>query len=369
MIDHTSKCIWAFSNKHFVSTLPPEQIYCIAAQPPADVATPTSRPTGPVSLLDRLKALTGQLTALDDSRLYASNDFFVKDRTFVDLGLGKESRGVVGMGAVQRYIVVALKPGNIFSEPSATTNADEMLLFVTDNGREWSRARFPHGHGLKENAYTIVESTPHSIMVDVLTHPSAVAGTMFTSNSNGTYFVKSLDYTSRSISGIVDFEKIVAVEGISIANTVSNADEIERHHSHKRVQTKITFDDGGHWQLLKAPDTNVKGKKFKCDVSDPQSCALHLHSVTQPHNLGRVFSTPAPGILMGVGNVGEYLSSYDESDTFLSIDGGLSWRMVREGARKYEIGDQGGLLVTVDDEEPTDEVDYSYDFGKTWCVS
>lgn len=369
MIDHTSKCIWAYSNKHFKSTVPLETVFCIAYEPPSDELKPTSsRTSGPVSLLDRLKALTGQLSSLRESRLYSSSDFFVKDRTLIDLGLGKNSKGVVGMGAVQRYIVVALKPGNIFSDPSnkPTSASDEMLLFVSEDGREWSRARFPHGHGLRENAYTIVESTPHSIMVDVLTHPSAVAGTMFTSNSNGTYFVKSLDYTSRSANGIVDFEKIIAIEGISIANTISNADEIESHHHHKKVQSQITFDDGGHWQLIKAPSTNSKGSRVGCDTSDLQSCSLHLHSVTQPHNFGRVFSTPAPGILMGVGSVGDHLKPYEESDTFMSIDGGLSWKMVHEGARKYEIGDQGGLLITIDDEEATEEVDYSYDFGKTW---
>ncbi|KAG0144537.1 hypothetical protein CROQUDRAFT_108449 [Cronartium quercuum f. sp. fusiforme G11] len=358
MLDHTSKCIWAYSNKHFVSTLPLEQVFCIAYEPPKEIEKPTSM----TSLLDRLKSLTGQLGLLRESRLYSSVDFFQHDRTLIDLGLGKDSRGVIGMGAVQRYIVVALKPGNVFTHSSNTNSADEMLLFVTENGREWSRARFPHGHGLRENAYTIVESTTHSIMVDVLTHPSAISGTMFTSNSNGTYFVKSLDFTSRSNSGIVDFEKIVAIEGISIANTISNHHEIEHQHGRKQVQTKITFDDGGHWQFLKAPKTS----STNCDITDLQSCALHLHSVTQPHNFGRVFSTPAPGILMGVGSIGEKLLPYDESDTFLSIDGGLNWNLVAEGARKYEIGDQGGLIVMIDDEAPTDQVEYSYDFGKTW---
>ncbi|POW02780.1 hypothetical protein PSTT_11522, partial [Puccinia striiformis] len=353
MIQHSTKCMWAYSNKHFSSSVAEEMIYCITKEAPSD----------------QLKALAGQLVNDRESRLYSSKDFFVKDRQYVDLGLGKNGRGVVGMGAVQKYIVVALKPGNIFSEAiNGQSSSDEMLLFVTSDGMNWARANFPHGHGLKENAYTIVESTPHSIMVDVLTHPTAGAGTLFTSDSNGTHFIKSLENTSRSTSGIVDFEKIMAIEGISIANTVLNVDEVKGSKEHKKVQSKITFDDGGHWSLLKAPSVDAHGNKFHCDVSDIQSCALHLHSVTQPHNFGRVFSTPSPGILMGVGNVGEHLLSYGESDTFLSIDGGLNWKMVKEGARKYEIGDQGGLIVMLDDEETTDEVDYSFDFGKTWST-
>ncbi|MBW0519773.1 hypothetical protein O181_059488 [Austropuccinia psidii MF-1] len=378
LFDHSSKCIWAYSNKHFKSNLPENLIYCITDQTISNTNDQSndndSNQTTPKSFLERLKSLTSTpIKSSRESRLYSSTDFFKNDKTLIDLGLGKNGRGIIGMGAVQGYLVVALKPGNIFSSSKSIfdnhhnqIDQDEMLLYITLNGQDWSRAQFPHGHGLKENAYTIVESTPHSIMVDVLTNPTAGSGTIFTSNSNGTYFVKSLDHTSRSLSGIVDYEKIVSIEGISIANTILNVQELESRKEEKKTQSKITFDDGAHWSLIRAPINDINGKKFDCDTSDLLSCALHLHSVTQPHNFGKVFSTPSPGIIMGVGNVGEYLLPYNECDTFLSIDGGLNWKMVKEGARKYEIGDQGGLLVVIDDEESTDEVDYSFDFGVTW---
>ncbi|KAJ3503976.1 hypothetical protein NMY22_g18068 [Coprinellus aureogranulatus] len=94
--------------------------------------------------------------------------------------------------------------------------------------------------------------------------------------------------------------------------------------------------------------------------------ALHMHSVTNPHNFGRVFSSPAPGFVMGVGSVGKSLGAYDEGDTFLSTDAGISWKMVAKGAHKYEFGDQGSILVLVDDEQLTSEVKFSLDLGKTW---
>jgi len=72
---------------------------------------------------------------------------------------------------------------------------------------------------------------------------------------------------------------------------------------------------------------------------------------------------------MGVGSIGSHLLAYDECDTFLSIDNGVSWRMVDDGAKKYEFGDQGSVLVMIEDEEPTDELKYSFDMGKTWCAS
>jgi hypothetical protein len=69
---------------------------------------------------------------------------------------------------------------------------------------------------------------------------------------------------------------------------------------------------------------------------------------------------------MGVGSVGEFLKPYDECDTFLSTDAGVTWSMVRFDAHKYEFGDSGSILVVVNDEEATDSLSYSTDFGKTW---
>lgn len=43
--------------------------------------------------------------------------------------------------------------------------------------------------------------------------------------------------------------------------------------------------------------------------------------------------------------------------------------MAFEDASKYEFGDQGSILVAVNDEEPTDFVSYSRNAGKTWLVS
>lgn len=124
---------------------------------------------------------------------------------------------------------------------------------------------------------------------------------------------------------------------------------------------------GRTWSPLKPPATVLNGDKIPCNPDD-EKCSLHLHSVTLPHNFGRVFSSPAPGFVMGIGSIGEHLLPYDECDTFLSNDGGITWEMVRQDAQKYEFGDQGSILVTVNDEEGVDYVNYSTDFGKTWCV-
>lgn len=69
---------------------------------------------------------------------------------------------------------------------------------------------------------------------------------------------------------------------------------------------------------------------------------------------------------MGVGSVGKTLLPYEDSDTFISTDAGVTWSEVAKQPSKYEFGDQGSIIVMVTDEPTVDEVKYSYDAGKTW---
>lgn len=125
---------------------------------------------------------------------------------------------------------------------------------------------------------------------------------------------------------------------------------------------------GRSWQTIKAPSVDADGSKVSCDTLDTDKCSLHFHSVTTPHNLGRIFSSPAPGFVMGVGSIGAFLKPYDECDTFLSTDAGVTWKMAKKEAHKYEFGDQGSIIVAVNDEEGVDVIDYTNDMGKSWCV-
>ena len=70
--------------------------------------------------------------------------------------------------------------------------------------------------------------------------------------------------------------------------------------------------------------------------------------------------------MMGVGNVGRKLAPYRDSDTFLTRDGGFTWEEVHKDAHKWEFGDQGSIIVLVNDEQATDTVLYSLDEGLSW---
>lgn len=369
LLEDTSKCIWAHATKQSALDIPDALVYCVAY---VDASASSTTDSAVDSILDKLEKLatSGTMRSVTDSRLFSSKDFFQSEKTFVDMGIGKGARGVVGLGGIKGYIVAALKPdlfaGESVKTAQAGTAGDEMLLYVSTDSKTWHKGLFPHGHGLRENAYTIVESTPHSILVDVLSDPGANSGTLFTSDSQGTNFVKSLEHTNRNAGGIVDFEKLESIDGIALANVVANPEEVNGKSEEKKLKTKITFDDGAHWDFLRAPSKTAAGKDVKCDTSDLSSCSLHLQSVTQLRSYGRIFSSTAPGIVMGVGSIGEYLKAYDECDTFISTDAGQTWSMVKDGAHKYEFGAIGSILVMIDDEDSTDKIHYSFDYGRTW---
>ena len=107
-----------------------------------------------------------------------------------------------------------------------------------------------------------------------------------------------------------------------------NVEKIHTHAAtevHNFVQTLITFNKGGKWDLIHAPERDSLGKKYDCG----EFCYLHLHGIGSRYP--PFYSVEkAVGIVISNGNVGKYLSNNEEElSTFLSRDGGLSWFEVK----------------------------------------
>ena len=302
------------------------------------------------SLEDRVFCVVPGLKLSDRSeRLIYSDNFFSddKDGTEVNLNRGRPVSGQeIKIRSVKKYIVAGVQ----------SRGTTEQALYVSDDAKEWHRAEFG-GHRIEESAYTLLESTNYSIQVDVQTtwHDNRV-GVLFSSNSNGTYFSLNIEHTNRDLNGLVDFEKVADIQGIVIVNTVKNWEEVEASDKKdKKLTSSISFDDGRTFQPLKVDDDR-----------------LHLHSMTtydalhELASLGRIFSSPAPGLVMGVGNTGDHLKTYSECDLYVSNDAGLNWRRALKGPHRFEFGDQGGVILAVSDDGKTDKIQYSLDHGKEW---
>ncbi len=278
--------------------------------------------------------------ATRDNRLVVSDDYFEHEEE-PKLETDRTIGGIISIAVVKGFLVTA----------ASAKFTDELALYVTKDAKTWHRAVFPNDHRLEEDAYTVLESTNYSIQLDVLTTtPPNAMGVFFSSNSNGTYFTRHIEHTNRNYRGLVDFEKITGIQGIVMVNVVDNWKEVEESAlAEKKIKSKISFDDGRTFIPI-----TTNGNE------------IHLHSVSDMSNMGKVFSSPAPGLVMGVGNTGKYLKEYEEGDLYVSDDAGLTWSKAVKQAHKYEFGDRGAVLMAVNDEGPTDKITYSIDHGATW---
>lgn len=268
-----------------------------------------------------------------------------------------------------------------------------MLLVSNSNSKNYTFETIHLNTGkFSEHSYTFLDTSENTVFLHV-NHfgEESTYGHVYVSDIEGIRFSLSLPHNIRSYDNQCDFERVLGLDGIYIANSISsefmdnNLEEIDREEieeadrmvepKHKRsktynaeksarnyVKTQITFNKGGTWEDIKAPQRDSEGKLFDCD----NECYLHLHGISGDFPPFYTVDSAA-GIILANGNVGEYLShDSDDISTFLSRDGGVSWFEVRKGSHIYEIGDHGALLVIADDQHPTDTILYSWDEGMTW---
>ncbi|CAD6935704.1 unnamed protein product, partial [Tilletia controversa] len=191
-----------------------------------------------------------------------------------------------------------------------------LRMQVSLNGRDFTPPVFPPSMSPKSQADTVLESRTHALFLHHTTHPDKNLewGALMKSNSNGSYYIVSQDFVNRNKQGFVDFDKTQSMEGIAFVNIVSNPESAAITRV-KQLQTRVTHNDGGHWDLLDPPAHDLAGKPYGCVE---KNCSLHLQSFTERPNPALSYTSPtAPGLILAVGNVGTKLDSWAHSDTFL----------------------------------------------------
>ncbi|KAI6035694.1 hypothetical protein EDC04DRAFT_2191230 [Pisolithus marmoratus] len=184
-------------------------------------------------------------------------------------------------------------------------SGDTIMLYITVDTKEWAKPEFPHASPARlcENAYTIVESTAHSVTVNVLSQDQGTIDTPFNSNGTSRYLMRIGIPLGMSIIRTCTN----GVEGVGIANVVSNPLDVERKGQPKKLRAVICLNDGSSWTVLHAPSRD--GNDVSCYPTKEESSVLHLYSVTNLYNFSQVFSFPAPGFVIGAGSIGRQLAN------------------------------------------------------------
>jgi len=286
------------------------------------------------------------------TQLIASDDFFVEKRKL-------HFDDIVDFATMSEFIIVAAKD----------EEKKSLKVETSVDGRHFADAKFPPDFQIQRQlAYTVLDSSTHSVFLHVTVNarPFFEYGTIIKSNSNGTSYVVSHHAVNRNEAGYADFEKMQGLEGVAMINIVANPKGAMQGEK-KILKTKITHNDGADWSLIEAPGTRANGEPIDCDPRDREICSLHLHAYTERDDPRETFSSPsAVGLMMAVGNVGDHLGTRQDSDTYITRDGGLAWHAVRNGTYLWEYGDQGSIIVIVEKSTPTKKVSYTLDEGQNW---
>ena len=233
----------------------------------------------------------------------------------------------------------------------------------------------------REHSYTFLDTTEGSVLLHI-NHFGEYSnyGHVYISDADGLRYSLSLKYNIHSSNGQCDFEKINSLEGLYISNIIDdeymkNAEQemeeesIENSSMNKPkniknayldfIITKMSYNKGGSWHRLRAPERDSTGKKYECEGQ----CFLNLHGLSS--DFPPFYSVDsAVGVIVANGNVGHHLShDNSEVNTFLSRDGGITWMEIKKGSHIYEVGDHGGLILLADNKNPTNTLYYSWDEG------
>ncbi|KAK9328304.1 hypothetical protein V1520DRAFT_346352 [Lipomyces starkeyi] len=322
-----------------------------------------------MSDVEQCMFVVGLQKPTDENLIFCGREVKISGpRTFVQLVSSTDYFKDAKNENVHFQDIIAFALQNDFLIVATLVDGVDLRMDVSVDGATFDHAHWPPSFKVeREQAYTILDTSTKAIVLHVTVsgQHGAEYGTILKSNSNGTSYVTSIENANRNEYGFVDFEKMQGIEGISIVNIVSNPKEAVGG-DRKNLRSKITFDDGASWQFLAPPSVDSTGKATGCTTAG-EDCSLNLHGYTERHDVRDTYSSAsAVGLMVGVGNVGSSLTNFGDGNTYLTNDGGATWTELAKGTYLWEYGDQGSIIVLVENPAPTNTLRYTFDEGQTW---
>ncbi|KAG7802520.1 hypothetical protein KL944_002167 [Ogataea haglerorum] len=301
--DDLDHCLFAKSNKAFTAG-PDEKILCS-------------------------KVGGDQRSADKKGGLLTTNDFF---KTISSPSAEFDKMNLVKIEVVQSFIIATV------SVDKYTPDA-EIILFISKDGDTFRRAYFEDQ--LKSWMFRILPSTPQSLYIAIQgqrqPRNAALNADLYKSDSSGLFFDKIYENFLANALGLSDITMVQEVEGVILLLNHENADQ---DGASPLAKSRISIDDGKTWQYLKTTDDD--------DCDGDSECSLNLMWTAIRNTNGNFVTGPTPGILVGIGNTGKYLT-YDlkELKTYVSRDNGLTWKKVTDKSALFTFADLGNIIVAI----------------------
>ncbi|XP_025094254.1 VPS10 domain-containing receptor SorCS1-like [Pomacea canaliculata] len=246
----------------------------------------------------------------------------------------------------------------IFVQKSHADGSDNHMM-VSYNRSTFKHALFPEE--IKTRDFIVVDALEGQVFLAV-SHSGVGSASLYLSDPTGRFYSLSLPNIHHRATADwfeVDLHQVEGLPATYLANQQLNTSLSES----KKVRTYISADKGGSWSLLKPPDNAPCPKK--------DDCSLVLRLDMGNYNQDWILShEEAPGLIIAHGQFSQYYDIDPKTlSVFTSKDGGWHWIMAPfKGIFRFNILDQGGILTAIIDRDYgiTNNVHYSYDYGKTW---
>ncbi|OWB57183.1 hypothetical protein B5S28_g3113 [[Candida] boidinii] len=159
----------------------------------------------------------------------------------------------------------------------------------------------------------------------------------------------------------VDSKEFKTDAVIIASKSIGFNDELGSHD----VISQLSPDSGDTWKELIVTE----------DINCTQDQPCHLHLFLKGGLNDQLSRLERSGLVIGIGNTGDILSSNPKDyKTYLSSDGGFTWRKIFEVNTKFSTGNFGNLIVAFhsniyeyeNESSVTSNLLYSLDSGRSW---